>query len=139
MAVRFNKNSDMISDINITPFVDVMLVLLIIFMVAAPMMTKGLNVSLPEAETADTIPKKDDVIIVTIDKDGALYIDDFKVGISILSEKLKLFLEREGKKQVFLKADKTIPYGLVVKSISEIKKAGVTTLGILTVEKEKGK
>lgn len=139
MAVRFNKNSDMISDINITPFVDVMLVLLIIFMVAAPMMTKGLNVSLPEAETADTIPKKDDVIIVTIDKDGALYIDDFKVGISILSEKLKLFLEREGKKQVFLKADKTIPYGLVVKSISEIKKAGVTKLGILTVEKEKGK
>jgi biopolymer transport protein TolR len=136
MAIKHN-NSDMISDINITPFVDVMLVLLIIFMVTAPMMTKGVNVALPEAEQASSISNKEDTLVITISKEGKIYIDDFDVTITLLSEKLKLFLDRRDKKEVFLKADKEIPYGMVVKVISEVKKAGVNKLGILTVEKGK--
>ena len=136
MAIT-TSNSNMISDINITPFVDVMLVLLIIFMVTAPMMTKGINVALPESETAAPISKQEDNLIVTINKEGKIYIDDFNVTITLLSEKLKMFLEKRDKKEVFLKADKEIPYGMVVKVITEVKKAGVNKLGILTVEKGK--
>lgn len=119
------------SDINVTPFVDVMLVLLIIFMVTAPMMSQGVSVSLPEAASGP-LPSESDQLIVTINKDNQVFINDFQVSIDFLSEKLTKIIENRRNKDVFLRADKNIPYGMVVQVMSEIKEAGVEKLGMIT-------
>ena len=124
-------NDGFMSDINVTPFVDVMLVLLIIFMVTAPMMIHGANVSLPRA-TLDPISSEKDHLLITIDAGQKVYINDFKVGIDSLKEKLAKILENRENREVYLRADKGIPYGLVVRVMSEIKGAGVEKLGMVT-------
>mmetsp|Transcript_571 Transcript_571/g.380 ORF Transcript_571/g.380 Transcript_571/m.380 type:complete len:143 (+) Transcript_571:491-919(+) len=130
--MAFGRNNDkLISEINVTPFVDVMLVLLIIFMVTAPMMIEGVNVSLPEAVSGPLSSEKKH-LVVTIDKNSNIYINDYKVTVDFLQEKLDKIFEGRTKKEVFLKADKSISYGVVVKVMSEIKGAGVTKLGMLT-------
>ena len=130
MAFGGNNNSFM-SDINVTPFVDVMLVLLIIFMVTAPMMIEGVNVSLPEA-TSEPLPAKQDPLIITIDKNNQVYINDYQVTLDFLREKLIKILDGRVGQEVYLKADKNIPYGIVVRVMSEIKGAGVEKLGMVT-------
>jgi len=130
MAFGGNDNSFM-SDINVTPFVDVMLVLLIIFMVTAPMMIEGVNVSLPEA-TSEPLPAKQDQLIITIDKDNKVYINDYQVTLNFLGEKLIKILDGRVGQEVYLKADKNIPYGMVVRVMSEIKGAGIEKLGMVT-------
>jgi len=138
MAFSRNSNDTLLSDINVTPFVDVMLVLLIIFMVTAPMMVQGVNVSLPETENADNIATEEDQLIVSIDKDNKILINDFEVGIDLLKEKLEAIFKSRSTKNVFLKADKNIPYGTVVRVMSEIKGAGVEKLGMVTLPLEAG-
>ena len=124
-------NNELMSDINITPFVDVMLVLLIIFMVTAPMMVQGVNVSLPEAESGP-ISSDDNQLVVSIDKDGKVYINDLNVTPDFLGEKLRRILENRVGKEVYLRADKRVSYGEVVRVMSEIKGAGIEKLGMLT-------
>jgi biopolymer transport protein TolR len=119
------------SDINVTPFVDVMLVLLIIFMVAAPMMIEGVEVSLPQA-TSKPLATEQEQLIVSIDKNGALFINDFQVQIDNLSDKLYKITGGDREREVYLRADKEIPYGVVVMVMSEMKKAGVEKLGMVT-------
>lgn len=126
------------SDINVTPFVDVMLVLLIIFMVTAPMMIQGVNVSLPETENTDNMATDEDQLIVTIDSSNKILINDYEVGIDFLREKLTKIFENRSTKNIFLKADKSIPYGTVVRVMSEIKGAGVEKLGMVTLPLETG-
>ncbi|MDL2122140.1 MAG: protein TolR [Deltaproteobacteria bacterium] len=130
MAFGGNNNSFM-SDINVTPFVDVMLVLLIIFMVTAPMMIEGVNVSLPEA-TSEPLPAEQDPLIITIDKNNLLYINDYQVTLDFLQEKLIKILDGRVGQEVYLKADKNISYGVVVRVMSEIKGAGIEKLGMVT-------
>ena len=130
MAFGGNNNSFM-SDINVTPFVDVMLVLLIIFMVTAPMMIEGVNVSLPEA-TSEPLPAEQDQLIITIDKNNLLYINDYQVTLDFLQEKLIKILDGRVGQEVYLKADKNISYGVVVRVMSEIKGAGIEKLGMVT-------
>jgi len=130
MAFGGNNNSFM-SDINVTPFVDVMLVLLIIFMVTAPMMIEGVNVSLPEA-TSEPLSAKQDPLIITIDKNNLLYINDYQVTLDFLQEKLIKILDGRVGQEVYLKADKNISYGVVVRVMSEIKGAGIEKLGMVT-------
>lgn len=130
MAFSGNNNSFM-SDINVTPFVDVMLVLLIIFMVTAPMLIEGVNVSLPEA-TSEALPAEQDPLIITIDKNNLLYINDYQVALDFLQEKLIKILEGRVGQEVYLKADKNILYGMVVRVMSEIKGAGIEKLGMVT-------
>ena len=130
MAFGGNNNSFM-SDINVTPFVDVMLVLLIIFMVTAPMMIEGVNVSLPEA-TSKPLPAKQDPLIITIDKNNQVYINDYQVTLDFLREKLIKILDGRVGQEVYLKADKNISYGVVVRVMSEIKGAGIEKLGMVT-------
>ena len=125
------QKSELMSDINVTPFVDVMLVLLIIFMVTAPMMMQGLNVDLPEA-TAKPLKSERDHLVVTINKDHQVYINDFVVPIESLGAKLTLILQNRSDQEVYLKADKNIPYGIVVQVMAEIKGAGVDQLGMIT-------
>jgi biopolymer transport protein TolR len=124
-------NDRIISDINVTPFVDVMLVLLIIFMATAPMMVQGVNVSLPEATTKPLVSKEEHLLI-TLDKGGNIYINDYKVAPEQLQVKIKKILEGHSGQEVYLRADKNISYGAVVTLMSEIKEAGVEKLGMVT-------
>ncbi len=120
------------SDINVTPFVDVMLVLLIIFMVTAPMMMEGLSVDLPET-TAAPIESKTEPLIVSIDKDGQVFIGDFQADRAVFQQKLQKVIEARRDNTVYLKADKMIPYGVVVQIMSDIRAAGVEKLGMVTL------
>ena len=121
----------LMSDINVTPFVDVMLVLLIIFMVTAPMMSQGVSVSLPEA-TSQPLPSQSEQLIITINKENQVFINDYQVGIDFLQEKLSKIIESRQNRDVYLRADKNIPYGMVVRVMSEVKEAGVEKLGMVT-------
>ncbi len=128
MPEKFTS-SQPLSDINVTPFVDVMLVLLVIFMVTAPMFSQGLPVNLPEASAPALVSEKP--LVVSISKEQAIYLGDREVGL----ENLKAALARqEGAKapEVLLKSDQNVPYGLVVKVLSILKAAGVEKLGIVT-------
>jgi len=125
------KHSELMSEINVTPFVDVMLVLLIIFMVTAPMMIQGLNVDLPEA-TAKPLDSEKEHLIISINKNQQIYINDFEVTVEFLREKLLKVLQGRTDRDVYLKADKNIPYGIVVQVMAEIKGAGVEQLGMVT-------
>ena len=124
-------NKEFMSEINVTPFVDVMLVLLIIFMVTAPMMVQGLNVDLPEA-TAKPLESEKEHLILTINKDHQVFINDYQVTVESLGAKLTKILQGRSDREVYLKADKSIPYGIVVKVMAEIKGAGVENLGMIT-------
>jgi len=126
------NHSSLMSDINVTPFVDVMLVLLIIFMVTAPMMMEGVNVALPEATSKPLVSDKKP-LIVNIDSENSIFINDFKVTMDGLGEKLNKILDGRKDREVYLKADKDISYGMVVRVMSEIKGAGVEKLGMVTL------
>ena len=119
-------------EINVTPFVDVMLVLLIIFMVTAPMMVEGVNVDLPQT-TAQPLESEKEPLVVTIDKEGQVFINDFKTSRDIFANKLGMVLEARQDRTVYLKADKTIPYGVVMQVMSEIRSTGVAKLGMVTL------
>ena len=125
------NSNEFMSEINVTPFVDVMLVLLIIFMVTAPMMIQGVNVDLPEA-TAQPLDSEKEHLVITIDKDHQVHINDYQVSVESLSEKLMKILQGRSDREVYLKADKNIPYGIVVQVMAEIKDAGVEQLGMIT-------
>jgi biopolymer transport protein TolR len=125
------KNSQLMSDINVTPLVDVMLVLLIIFMVTAPMMMQGMDVSLPEA-TAEPLESEKEHLIITLNTQNEVFINDFKVTVEGLGEKLIKILEGRAEREVFLKADKDISWGTVAQVMAEIKAAGVEKLGMVT-------
>ena len=122
----------LMSDINVTPFVDVMLVLLIIFMVTAPMMMQGEDVSLPVA-SSDPLSSKQEHLIITIDKKNQVFINNYKVLFDNLKEKLEKILDGRGDREVYLRADKEVSYGMVVRVMSAIKGAGVENLGMVTM------
>jgi biopolymer transport protein TolR len=126
-------NDRLMSDINVTPFVDVMLVLLIIFMVTAPMMTQGVDVTLPEASSGPLPAEKEKQLIVTIDKNNVIFINKYPATMETLQEQLRQHVENQRERQVYLRADKNISYGFVVRVMSEIKNAGIEKLGMVTV------
>jgi biopolymer transport protein TolR len=119
-----------LSDINVTPLVDVILVLLIIFMVTAPMMSRGIDVRLPR--TASGSDATEDRLIVTVDRDGTVYVNDKPANIQLLTERLKAEMQRTGSDFVFLKADQEVPYGRVMTVMDQIKKAGADKVGMVT-------
>ncbi len=126
-----NNDRRVMADINVTPFVDVMLVLLVIFMVTAPMMQQGVQVNLPKADTKAMTPVED-TVVVTVNKNGKLFINKDEVSAADLRSKLAdMFATRE-KKEIFLKADAGVPYGEVVKAMADIKGAGIERLGMVT-------
>ncbi len=133
-----NKDTSLLSDINVTPFVDVMLVLLIIFMVTAPMMVQGVGVDLPETGQASRLEADEIPLVITVDAGGSVRINDYSVEIDFLSEKLEKILENRKSREVLLKADKKVPYGIVVRVMGEIKAAGVKHLGVVTRSVDEG-
>ncbi len=125
-------NDQFMSEINVTPFVDVMLVLLIIFMVTAPMMVQGVDVDLPKA-TSKALKGSEDRLIISIDNDLQVFINEQVVSVEFLTQKLGAILENLETRNVYLRADKNVPYGVVVNVISKIKKAGIDSLGMITL------
>ncbi|WP_373500783.1 protein TolR [Desulfococcus sp.] len=130
MAIETNSDR-LMSDINVTPFVDVMLVLLIIFMVSAPMMTQGVDVALPQA-VSKALPADQEQLMVTVDAKNMVYINDQEVSLDSLQDKLAKILDNNRERQVYFRADKDIAYGMAVRVMSEIKGAGVEKLGMVT-------
>lgn len=125
-------DNQLMSEINVTPFVDVMLVLLIIFMVAAPMMTQGVDVALP-AVKAESLPQDDEVpFVVSVDKEGKVFINDFEVAPDQLNVKLLAIFKQKPTEKVFLRADKRVPYGTVMDVMAQIRGAGIEKLGMIT-------
>ncbi len=128
---RKNGRKGLVSEINVTPLVDVMLVLLIIFMVTAPMMTQGVDIDLPET-TAKSLRQKEDPIVVTIDKKGTITLDQVVVSQSLLKQQLSKLSSEQKEKPIFLRADKNVPYGKVVTVMADIKTSGFEKLGMIT-------
>jgi len=120
-----------LSEINVTPMVDVMLVLLIIFMVTAPMMQQGLDIDLPET-TTQPLRMQDEPLILTVDKKGTYMLASVEVPLEDLGAKLEAIFDATPDKEIFLRADKEAPYGLVVKAMAVAREAGARSLGIVT-------
>jgi biopolymer transport protein TolR len=131
MYERQRRIETMLSEINVTPLVDVMLVLLIIFMVTAPMLQMGVDVDLPKTD-AKEIQAKEERLVMTLTKDRSIYIDKYKVERGLLKMRLREILEKRINQEIFLKADKSLPYGYVVEILAEIRDAGVKNLGMIT-------
>ncbi len=124
------------SEINVTPLVDVMLVLLIIFMVTAPMMKQGLNVDLPETKGTGAKTANEDPLVVTIKKNNTVFIGKTQVPVDLLSDKIKSLVLDAKDKQIYLEADKKVTYDLVAKVMGEIQNAGVFKISLVTVPME---
>ncbi len=140
MAFKFHSISKKevgtsLSAINITPLVDVMLVLLIIFMVAAPLMQSGIGVNLPQAET-ESAPAEEGLTL-TITSDLYIHIQDTAINQFLLEQKLKDYFIGKEKKVIFIRADEDLPYGFIINIMDIAKKAGVETIGLITEPPEK--
>ncbi len=118
-----------LSEINVTPFVDVMLVLLIIFMVTAPLLQQGIDVNLPRAKGKELPPAER--VVITIKKDGRIYVNKKVTAM----EQLKTLFATTADRDVFLKADKDVPYGVVVQVMGELREIGIEKLGMVTESK----
>ncbi len=119
------------SEINVTPLVDVMLVLLIIFMVAAPMMIQGVDVNLPKTE-AKNIKTSDEPLMLTVNHKKEIFLENHQIPLEGLELKIRKIFENRRDKEVLLRADKDIPYGFVINVIASVKKAGIEKLGMVT-------
>ena len=128
------------ADINVTPLVDVMLVLLIIFMITAPMLHQGVEVDLPQTVEAEEIPMRiDDPLVLTIKTDGNVWIRDEPVHPTRLVERLGAILATREDKQVFIKGDRNISYGQFIEVVGELKAGNIQHIGLVAEELERGR
>ena len=134
--VRSNGRKRLVSDINVTPMVDVMLVLLIIFMVTAPMMTQGVNVDLPET-TAKSLRQEEKPLVITISKEGEISINNIPLVRALLIQELQKNYDVNKDQPIYLNADKNILYGDVVTIMADIKSVGFDKIGMITKPPEK--
>jgi len=123
---------DHLADINVTPLVDVMLVLLIIFMVTAPMLHQGVAVNLPKTAATNLPSSVEDPIILSITRDGLYYINETPVARGLLKERLGAFLKTRKDRTVFLKADRALSFGTVVETMDVLSRMGIKNLGVIT-------
>jgi biopolymer transport protein TolR len=126
-----NGNRRLLSEINVTPFVDVMLVLLIIFMVTAPMMMQGVDVNLPKTAT-QAIPAKEERLVVTVTAKQEIYLNEYKITLDSLMRKLAAIYQNQPGRAVFLRADQSVPYGVVVEVMAAIRRSGIVRIGMVT-------
>jgi len=131
-ARQRNKNNNrLMAEINVTPLVDVMLVLLIIFMVTAPMLQMGIDVNLPRVKSK-SIDVAEEKIVLTISGNKEIFINKYKTSITEINTKLQSIFTGRIDREIFMRADKNVPYGFVVEVMSEVRKAGVDRLGMIT-------
>jgi len=131
MDTASSRDSTTISQINVTPLVDVMLVLLVIFMVTAPIIQQGVQVNLPQAKAA-AIPGTDDLLVVSIAKNGRIYLNDNVMTLDELGAKMRAIRTNFADRQVYVRADQDVRYGLVMQTIAELKQAGIERVGMVT-------
>jgi biopolymer transport protein TolR len=125
-----NRLGPALSDINVTPFVDVVLVLLVIFLITAPMMLGGIDVRVPRTETRTSQPEER--LVLTVTKDRGLFLESQPITLDRLSKVLTGMVQRNPKSAVFLKADEAVAYGTVMRVMDVIKKAGIDRVGMVT-------
>lgn len=128
---RRNDPNKAMAEINVTPLVDVMLVLLIIFMVTAPMLSMGIDVNLPRVKSK-SVDVTEEKLVLTVSEAKEIYLNKTKMQLGELNSKLEAIFSNRIDREVFLRADKNVPYGFVVEVMSEIRKAGVDKLGMIT-------
>lgn len=131
---RSGKSRVAMSEINVTPLVDVMLVLLIIFMVTAPMMQQGIDIDLPETANSG-VATNDEPFVLEIRKDKKLYVGEAQLRMPELRTRLEAIFSTRKNKQIYLQADKTVDYGFVAEAMGEIRAAGITSIGLVTLPK----
>jgi len=119
------------AEINVTPLVDVMLVLLIIFMVTAPMLSMGIDVNLPQVKSK-SVDVTEEKLVLTISEAKEIFLNKTKLPLGELNSKLEAIFSNRIDREIFLRADKNVPYGFVVEVMSEVRKAGVDKLGMIT-------
>jgi biopolymer transport protein TolR len=135
-SMSSNRRTAM-SEINVTPLVDVMLVLLIIFMVTAPMMQEGISVELPQAQGAPLAKEQQvEEVVIAVSGQGNIFVNEVAVQEDKLPEKIFEAIKDRPSREVFLRADRTVPYGTVVRIMGALKKAGITNLGMITTPQE---
>jgi biopolymer transport protein TolR len=141
MAFNLGNGGDdddqVMADINVTPLVDVMLVLLIIFMIAAPMLHQGIEVALPRAEAQNLPMRMEDPLVLSVDRDGKLFLRETPVEIEDLVDQLKAQIESRGDDAVFLKGDRDVPYGRIVEVLDVLHRGGIVHVGMVTDRPEK--
>lgn len=130
--MKSNRDSKSpLSEINIIPLVDVMLVLLIIFMITAPMMQHGMNIDIPKV-TTKPLPTKDEPQVLNVTKDQKLILNEKKLAVKDLKAAIQLLFSNKSTKEIYLRADKEVPYGFVVSCMGLIREAGVEKINIVT-------
>ena len=134
---RNNSNKPM-AEINVTPLVDVMLVLLIIFMVTAPMLSMGIDVNLPRVKS-NSVDVAEEKLVLTISETKEIYLNKTIMPLGELNAKLEAIFANRIDREIFLRADKNVPYGFVVEVMAEVRKAGVDKLGMITEPPEETK
>jgi len=130
MEFNPNRSKELMASINIIPLVDVVLVLLIIFMVTAPMMYRGIDVDLPQSAT-NTI-KSEERVVLTVSKNQIIYIDKEKLSLDKVEYALSVKKKQNPNITLYLRADKDVPYGIIVQVMDAIKKVGIDKLGMVT-------
>ena len=121
----------LMSEINVTPFVDVMLVLLIIFMVTAPMMMQGVDVNLPRT-TTQPIASEEERLVISITGKRNIYLNEYKISLNTLQRKLETIYQNRPDRAVFLRADQTLPYGFVMEVMAAVRQSGIKRIGMVT-------
>jgi biopolymer transport protein TolR len=133
-----NNTSKLLAEINVTPLVDVVLVLLIIFMVTAPMLQMGIDVNLPQVKSK-SIDVTEEKLVLTINSSKEIFINKTKTSLTDLSTKLENIFANRIDREIFMRADKNVPYGFVVEVMSTVRKAGVDRLGMITESPEESR
>ncbi len=131
-----NRNSKMVmSEINVTPFVDVMLVLLVIFMVSAPLMQQGIDVNLPKTESSG-VELNEKPFVMVISADGKIKISDVSISMNNLKSKLTAIFKDRKDKQIYIQGDKKVDYGIVAEVMAETRAAGIYNISLITLPKD---
>lgn len=127
-----DDDDPVLADINVTPLVDVMLVLLIIFMIAAPMLHQGVEVALPRAEAQNLPMRVENPLVVSIDREGNVYLQEAQVAAEDLVERVTDQLKARGEDSVFLKGDREVPYGRIIEVLDILHRGGIVRVGMIT-------
>lgn len=136
MAGRISDNLDEMAEINVTPLVDVMLVLLIIFIITAPMLVQGLNVNLPKQDAPSIASEGAEPLVLTLNSDQIIYLDDEPIHLELLGDRLSAALGGQPR-PVYVKADEQLPYGFVIRVLAVLDRIGVEQVGMVTAPEDR--